>query len=371
MQYLFVGLCVFCVCSLSFSLSLSLALSRALSPLPLTHFFIHYSYIHYLIHSIISFSFTPTHTHHTYDPPNSQVNRKTHTHIFHLYSCSCTTAIPNYKRINNTFAQLPPHVHQQNHVSAGTPNIKGNQFTRHKAFWNLPSNTFTHPCISRRTCCWEQSGICHCVHRIPALVQLMPSCPMDHHLVFQYLQKRVANTLDIAGMGWQTRTNHPIRLSMSSIRLQICPEQLLPSCASIPSITSFLSFSSLTILVWISEQQFKVPVDKLFSILITIFAWFCLPEDRLATKKRQPHSNHTPSHNPQRIDMSTPDYKFAFGNFNYICSTVSLTLCPLVGEADGIEPVCYSRNVRLADTLIFQPCKPLFCVLGFRWIPEL
>jgi len=53
--------------------------------------------------------------------------------------------------------------------------------------------------------------------------------------------------------------------------------------------------------------------------------------------------------------MSSPDYKFAFGNFNYICSTVSLTLCPLVGEADGIEPVCYSRNVRLADTLIFQP----------------
>jgi len=60
--------------------------------------------------------------------------------------------------------------------------------------------------------------------------------------------------------------------------------------------------------------------------------------------------------------MSSPDYKFAFGNFNYICSTVSLTLCPLVGEADGIEPVCYSRNVRLADTLIFQPCKPLFLV---------
>lgn len=54
--------------------------------------------------------------------------------------------------------------------------------------------------------------------------------------------------------------------------------------------------------------------------------------------------------------MSTaPDLKFAFGNFNYICSTVSLTLCPLVGDADGIEPICYSRNVRLVDTLIFQP----------------
>ncbi|KAF9417830.1 Chitin synthase, class 7 [Podila epigama] len=53
--------------------------------------------------------------------------------------------------------------------------------------------------------------------------------------------------------------------------------------------------------------------------------------------------------------MSAQDLKFAFGNFNYICSTVSLTLCPLVGKSDGIEPVCYSRNVRLADTLIFQP----------------
>lgn len=59
--------------------------------------------------------------------------------------------------------------------------------------------------------------------------------------------------------------------------------------------------------------------------------------------------------------MSTaPDLKFAFGNFNYICSTVSLTLCPLVGGPDGIEPVCYSRNVRIADTLIFQPCKSFF-----------
>ncbi|KAF9414088.1 Chitin synthase, class 7 [Entomortierella beljakovae] len=52
---------------------------------------------------------------------------------------------------------------------------------------------------------------------------------------------------------------------------------------------------------------------------------------------------------------NSPDLKFAFGSFNYICSTVSLTLCPLVGDIDGIEPICYSRNVKLADTLIFQP----------------
>ncbi|KAG0312602.1 Chitin synthase, class 7 [Linnemannia gamsii] len=53
--------------------------------------------------------------------------------------------------------------------------------------------------------------------------------------------------------------------------------------------------------------------------------------------------------------MSAPDYSFQFGKFNYICNNVMLTLCPLVGTADGIEPVCYSRNVRLVDTLIFQP----------------
>ncbi|KAG9060901.1 Chitin synthase, class 7 [Linnemannia hyalina] len=53
--------------------------------------------------------------------------------------------------------------------------------------------------------------------------------------------------------------------------------------------------------------------------------------------------------------MATPDYSFQFGKFNYICNNVMLTLCPLVGTDDGIEPVCYSRNVRLAETLIFQP----------------
>ncbi|KAF9331508.1 Chitin synthase, class 7 [Podila minutissima] len=63
--------------------------------------------------------------------------------------------------------------------------------------------------------------------------------------------------------------------------------------------------------------------------------------------------------------MSTaPDLKFAFGNFNYICSTVSLTLCPLVGGPDGIEPVCYSRNVRIADTLIFQPSTLIIHIIA-------
>jgi hypothetical protein len=43
--------------------------------------------------------------------------------------------------------------------------------------------------------------------------------------------------------------------------------------------------------------------------------------------------------------------------FDGICQTVALSLCPLIGKYDGIEPVCYSRNVDLAGTLIFQPGK--------------
>ncbi|KAG0345211.1 Chitin synthase, class 7 [Podila humilis] len=58
------------------------------------------------------------------------------------------------------------------------------------------------------------------------------------------------------------------------------------------------------------------------------------------------------------------DLSFAFGNFNFICSRVSLTLCPLVGTSDGIEPICYSRNVRIADTLIFQPSTLIIHIIA-------
>ena len=63
-----------------------------------------------------------------------------------------------------------------------------------------------------------------------------------------------------------------------------------------------------------------------------------------------------------------PNLNFAFGNFNKICSTVPLTLCPLVGDADGIEPICYSRNVKLADTLIFEPCE-FYCFALYAQYP--
>jgi hypothetical protein len=44
-----------------------------------------------------------------------------------------------------------------------------------------------------------------------------------------------------------------------------------------------------------------------------------------------------------------------FGSFNGICQTAALVICPLIGSDQGIEPSCYSRNVDIAGTLIFQP----------------
>lgn len=51
----------------------------------------------------------------------------------------------------------------------------------------------------------------------------------------------------------------------------------------------------------------------------------------------------------------TIEFSFNFGRFEGVCNTVTLTLCPLIGKPDGIEPLCYSRNVEVAGTLIFQP----------------
>ncbi|KAI0662349.1 chitin synthase III catalytic subunit [Cubamyces menziesii] len=44
-----------------------------------------------------------------------------------------------------------------------------------------------------------------------------------------------------------------------------------------------------------------------------------------------------------------------FGSFDEICQTAALVICPLVGSTQGIEPSCYSRNVEISGTLIFQP----------------
>jgi hypothetical protein len=55
--------------------------------------------------------------------------------------------------------------------------------------------------------------------------------------------------------------------------------------------------------------------------------------------------------------MSAITYSFEALKFNGICQTIALSLCPLIGHYDGIEPVCYSRNVELGGNIVFQPCK--------------
>jgi hypothetical protein len=46
---------------------------------------------------------------------------------------------------------------------------------------------------------------------------------------------------------------------------------------------------------------------------------------------------------------------FKFGSFTGVCETAALVVCPLVGTDQGVEPTCYSRNVDIGGTLIFQP----------------
>ncbi|KAI8388497.1 chitin synthase III catalytic subunit [Radiomyces spectabilis] len=53
--------------------------------------------------------------------------------------------------------------------------------------------------------------------------------------------------------------------------------------------------------------------------------------------------------------MAQIPFKFQLFKFDGICQTVALTLCPLIGKMDGIEPICYSRNVEFAGMIIFQP----------------
>ncbi|KAF2225679.1 chitin synthase export chaperone [Elsinoe ampelina] len=49
-----------------------------------------------------------------------------------------------------------------------------------------------------------------------------------------------------------------------------------------------------------------------------------------------------------------------FGDFDVLCQKAALPLCPLVGPPNaftgqrGIQPLCYSRSISLANTIIFQ-----------------
>ena len=56
-----------------------------------------------------------------------------------------------------------------------------------------------------------------------------------------------------------------------------------------------------------------------------------------------------------------------FGSFDDICQTAALVICPLIGSSQGIEPSCYSRNVEIGGTLIFQPCRLLRCPVALHF----
>ncbi|KAI9299526.1 chitin synthase III catalytic subunit [Cunninghamella echinulata] len=57
-------------------------------------------------------------------------------------------------------------------------------------------------------------------------------------------------------------------------------------------------------------------------------------------------------------------FNFEAFSFTGICQTVALTLCPLIGAPNGIEPVCYSRNVDLAGNLVFQPATLIIDIVA-------
>lgn len=54
---------------------------------------------------------------------------------------------------------------------------------------------------------------------------------------------------------------------------------------------------------------------------------------------------------------------FSFGDFDSICSSAALILCPLMGPSSsaglntriGIQPTCYARNVQINGLILFQP----------------
>lgn len=77
----------------------------------------------------------------------------------------------------------------------------------------------------------------------------------------------------------------------------------------------------------------------------------------LASFHRVPNSPCLPHTFPLLPLPSARGMGVQFGSFDTICQTAALVICPLLGSDQGIEPTCYSRNVDIAGTLIFQPCE--------------
>jgi len=95
------------------------------------------------------------------------------------------------------------------------------------------------------------------------------------------------------------------------------------------------------------------------------------PASRSPRPSRLPYL--LPTHLPTPFSFPFPSFPslrhgmgVQFGSFDSICQTAALVICPLLGSDQGIEPTCYSRNVDIAGTLIFQPCEFFlhFCKSG-------
>ena len=87
-----------------------------------------------------------------------------------------------------------------------------------------------------------------------------------------------------------------------------------------------------------------------FFYLLACFSPFLRP---FWPQQRRSHSGYPESDR----EKSTPAMTIQFGSFEGICETAALVICPLVESDQGVEPTCYSRNVDLGGTLIFQPCE--------------
>lgn len=56
---------------------------------------------------------------------------------------------------------------------------------------------------------------------------------------------------------------------------------------------------------------------------------------------------------------------FSFGSYDSICSTAPLLVCPLLGsDGTGLETTCYSRNVEIGGTMIFQPATSFIHIVA-------
>ncbi len=82
----------------------------------------------------------------------------------------------------------------------------------------------------------------------------------------------------------------------------------------------------------------------------------CARPNRSIPAQNRCKANSPPSFPCRKTHKGSSNPMVRFGSFDDICQKAALVICPLVGTDQGIEPTCYSRNVEIGGTLIFQPC---------------